>query len=205
MKPPASVYTHCDELDKLPVKNRKNWITESSLICTLLKPNASVLQVGCANGSRLIDLKQKRPDLHIVGIDIEEDLLSDARENAKNAAMNIETRLCDITVPEACAGLEYFDYVLCLNNTLGYIPDEEGALANMRLLGTQVLISVYSDQFSDELAREYFQTLGLEIQTIEKNRFTLKDFTSVKRYSLAEVESWGGEITETPLGYLCIL
>ncbi len=205
MKPPAFIYTHCDELDRLPAESRDNWITESALICSLLKPKATVLQVGCADASRLIDLKTKRPDVSFLGIDIEQDLLKVARENIAKADMQLETRLCDITADEKCAALGHFDYVLCLNNTLGYIPDEAAALRNMRYLGSQTFVSVYGEQFIDELARQYFKTLGLDVRTIEGNWFTFEDFMSVKRYSREEVEQWGGNITETPLGYLCIL
>ena len=205
MKKPASVYTQYDKLDQLPVKNRDNWLQESALICSLLKANASLLQVGCANASRLIDLKTKRPDVRFLGIDIEEDLLKDAQENIAKAGLQVETRMCDITANEKCVALGHFDYVLCLNNTLGYIPDEAAALQNMRSLGSLVFISVYGEQFIDDLARQYFKTLGLTVRTIEGNRFTFDDFSSVKRYTREEVEQWGGKITETPLGYLCIL
>ncbi|MSR68126.1 hypothetical protein EXS65_04895 [Candidatus Peribacteria bacterium] len=92
MPTPSSVYTHCDELDHLPGKNRKNWIFESALICKTLKQNATVLQVGCANASRLIDLQRKRPDLHFLGIDIDEALLSDARRNIVETEMTIDSR-----------------------------------------------------------------------------------------------------------------
>lgn len=201
----SSVYTHCDELDRLPVKNRENWLTESSLICELLKPNASVLQIGCANASRLIDLQRKRPNLHFLGIDIDEALLSDARRNIAKAEMTIGTKHCDITSREQCEELGHFDYVLCLNNTLGYIPDEKAALANMHLLGKKILISVYTEQFTDSLAREYFGVLGLKIQKIENNRFTFEDFTSVKRYTRKEIQKWGGTMTKTILGSLCTL
>lgn len=205
MQDPASVYTHCDELDRLPAKNRENWLLESALICELLKPNATVLQVGCADGSRLIDLQSKRPDLHFLGIDIEEELLSDAQKKIAAAGMKIETRLCDITSDEQCVALGHFDYVLCLNNTLGYIPDEAAAMKNMRVLGSQVLISVYDEKFTDDLTREYFATLGLTIATIENDRFIFEDFTSVKRYTKEEIKKWGGTRIETPLGSLCIL
>ncbi len=205
MPSPCSVYTHCDELERIPAKNRENWLLESALICKLLKPNATVLQIGCANASRLIDLQTKRPDIHSLGIDIEEKLLSDARENIAKAKMNIDTRLCDITSDEQCAALGDFDYVLCLNNTLGYIPDEEAALRHMKALGKEVLLSVYSDPFSDELAREYFATLGLKVMKIEENRFIFGDFSSVKRYAQEEIERWGGSMIATTLGSLCTL
>lgn len=205
MQTPATVYTHCDELEQLPAENRDNWLQESAVISSLLKTNASVLQVGCANASRLIDLKTRRPDVRFLGIDIEEDLLKDARRNIEKAGLQLETRLCDITADEKCAALGHFDYVLCLNNTLGYIPDESAALRNMKSLGSQVLMSVYGEKFGDDLAQQYFTTLGLKVQTIADNRFTFADFSSVKRYARADVDSWGGLITETPLGYLCIL
>jgi hypothetical protein len=94
----------------------------------------------------------------------------------------------DITDPPE---LGHFDWIVCLNHTLGYIADEGEAIANMRLLGDRLAISVYGERFDDVLAERYFRVIG-------------EDGTVVRRYTRADVQAWGGEIVETPLGYLCL-
>ena len=75
----------------------------------------------------------------------------------------------------------------------------------MKKLGKVVGISVYGERFSDDLARAYFESIKLEIDHIENDHFVMRDFSTVKRYSKKEVESWNGKITETPIGYFCVL
>ncbi|EKD43737.1 MAG: hypothetical protein ACD_72C00152G0006 [uncultured bacterium] len=101
--------------------------------------------------------------------------------------------------------MSLFDYVICLNNTLGYIPEYDKAIKNMRKLGKTVIVSVYGEKFDNDLAREYFDSIKLEIDHIDGDKFVMKDFTTVKRFSKKEVESWSGEVIETPVGYFCIL
>ena len=56
----------------------------------------------------------------------------------------------------------------------------------------------------NDLAKEYFDSLGLTIRAIQGDEFIMEDFTSVKRYSRENIETWGGNITETTVGYFCI-
>jgi hypothetical protein len=67
------------------------------------------------------------------------------------------------------------------------------------------VISVYGEKFSDDLAKEYFESIGLSIDNIQGNTFVMEDFTKVKRYDRQTVDNWGGEVTETPVGYFCEL
>ncbi len=203
MKSPASIYTHCDELEKLPEKHRLNWLYEFDRLCDLLPKGATVLQVGSMDGSRILRFLKKRPDLRITGLEIDRELADVSRENIEASAMNAEIVTGDITAPPPT--LKKYQHVLCLNHTLGYIPDQESALRNMRKLGDSVIVSVYGEKFTDALAHEYFSALGLEIDEIVPDLIKFKDFTSVKRYTRNDIEAWNGRIEETPLGYLCIL
>lgn len=203
MKNPASIYTHCDELEKLPEGNRQNWLHELKRLSALIPSNATVLQIGSMDATRIMRLLEKRPDLKMTGIEIDGELADLARKNIQASGKRADIVTGDITKPPS--ELKRHNYVLCLNNTLGYIPDEDGALKHMRRLGDHVIISVYGEAFTDALAKQYFETLGLEIDRIEKNRIHFKDFSSVKRYTRREIEQWKGTIEETPIGYLCIL
>lgn len=198
MAQPAETYIHCDELEKLPKDNRDNWEYELSLVCGLLPEAATVLQVGCMDGTRIRRLLSSRHDLRITGLDIEEDLLTIARKKCPDA----EFVLGDITAPPP---LPRFGSVLCLNNTIGYIPLWQKALANMRALGNTVVVSVYGERFTDAHAQAYFAALGLTVEHIENDTIRLGGFTDVKRFTRKEVEAWGGTTAETPLGYCCTM
>ena len=198
MPSPDEVYVHCDELNKIPTVCRKNWETELRLLREKLPLNAHVLQVGSMDGTRMIALLDVRPDLQITGIEIERKLVEICRANLKQAQKMAECICGDITIPTP---MEIFDYVICLNNTLGYISEQENALKNMRSLGRNVIISVYGEQFSDALALAYFKSLDLTIDAINGKTFMLHDFGTVRTYSRADAESWHGNIVETPIGY----
>lgn len=197
-----NVYTKCDELENLPPQNRENWLYEIELLRKEIPLNASVLQVGCMDGTRILKLLRERPDLHITGLEIEPVFIPIAQAKIAHAKLKATFLPGDITAPPP---LPVFDYVVCLNNTLGYILDEEKAMSEMRKLGKKVIISIYGEKFTDDLACTYFKTINLNVDKIENNRFYIKNFSSVKRYTKKEVENWGGKIIETPVGYFCIL
>jgi hypothetical protein len=108
--------------------------------------------------------------------------------------------LGDVTKPLKVSD---FDSVICLNNTLGYIPDQEKTLEAMKKLGKKVIVSVFGEAFTDESAKSYFTSIGLAIRSIDGNTFVMDDFVNVLRYSKEVVGSWHGEVTITPLGYFC--
>jgi SAM-dependent methyltransferase len=200
---PNEVYVKCDELDNIPKLNKDNWLKEIELLSKEFPLNSKVLQIGCMDGTRIIALLDKRPDLKITGLDIEGYMVEKIKENLKKYNYSADVILGDITKPVGVSG---FDYVICLNNTLGYIFEEEKAINNMRGLGDKVIISVYGEKFDDSLGKDYFKAINLEVERIENNIFITKDFTNIKRYTRKDVEGWNPkEVIETPIGYLCIL
>ena len=202
MPTPTDVYIKCDELDNIPKLNKDNWIEEIELITKELSLNAKVLQVGCMDGTRILSILEKRPDLEITGLDCEKDMIERSKENLKKIGFNADFVHADITDPSQLSG---FDYVICLNNTLGYIIEEQKALENMKKIGKTVIISLYGEKFTDELAKEYFSSINLQLEKIEGNVFHTKEFVNVKRYTRNGVEEFGGRIIETPIGYFCII
>ncbi len=202
MPSPNEVYVKCDELDNVPYPNKENWLFEIELLKKELSLNASVLQVGCMNGTRMIALLKARPDLKITGLDMEKDMIEASKINLEKLGFKAELIHSDITEPQPVSG---FDYVVCLNNTLGYIPEQEKAIENMKELGKTVILSVYGEKFTNKLAQEYFKSINLELKGIENNVFHTKEFVNIKRYTEEEVEKWNGKIIETPIGYFCII
>lgn len=72
-----------------------------------VKPNSSVLDVGCGNGRLLLGLPKK---ISYTGIDFSTTLLGKAIDNHPNAHF-IET---DITVPNVWKQLPQYDYIFCI-------------------------------------------------------------------------------------------
>jgi len=194
------VYSKCDDLDNIPPEMRDNYLCESELLAELLPRNSSVLQVGSMDGERIIRLLKLRPDLQAAGLELEEFFVKTAKERIAKAGFKAEFIHGDITSPP---NLPTFDYVICLNNTLGYIQEEEKALDGMKALGKKLIISVYGERFTDKLAKRYFASIGLRVDQIKGDLFEMKDFTSVRHYHRQDVEKWKGVITETPVGYFC--
>jgi 2-polyprenyl-3-methyl-5-hydroxy-6-metoxy-1,4-benzoquinol methylase len=72
-----------------------------------IKPNSSVLDVGCGNGRLLIGLPKK---IKYTGLDISSELLKEAEKKYPNHQF-IET---DITNPSIWKHLPKFDYIFCV-------------------------------------------------------------------------------------------
>jgi SAM-dependent methyltransferase len=202
MPKPSDVYVKCDDLDNIPAIMRDNYLFESNLLHEKLAKNSTVLQVGSMDGERAIRLLKERPDLHITGLEVEKSLVELADQKVSAAHLRMQSICGDITNPPS---LSLFDYVMCTNNTLGYIPDQQAALESMRSLSKEVFVSVFGEKFTNKLAEEYFHSLGLSIGDIKYNTFTLKDFTQVKRYSRDDVEIWSKDVIDSPVGYFCLV
>lgn len=180
-------YLLCDQLEKLPVLNKENWLFEIDVLTRTLPHRARILQIGSCDGTRIIRLHERRPDLILSGLEIDPELHKIAQQKITEAGITANLICGDITNPH---GLPGYDYVLCLNNTLGYIPDEAAAMKHMKKLGKHVIISVFGEDFNTDRAQEYFAALEI------------KDYSWIRTYTEAQVRSWGGHMTITPLGYL---
>ncbi len=202
MAKPEEIYVNCDVLEKIPKIMQENWLFELDFLSKHLPKNATILQIGSMDGTRILRLLKIRPDLQITGLEIEQGFVTLARKNIANAGLNATFIHGDITNPPK---LPLFDYVLCLNHTLGYIPDQKKALYAMQQLGKETIISVYGEKFDEKLANKYFASINLKLEKVENDFFIFKDFTRVRRYTKKEVLAFGGTVLETPVGYLCIL
>jgi SAM-dependent methyltransferase len=180
------IFVKCDQLEGLPEPNRRNYLFELDLLEERLPMGARVLQVGSMDGERAVRLLKRRPDIQFTGLEIDPELVELAQQNVAAAGVRAKFVTGDITKPPK---LSHFDWVLCLNHSLGYIADEKAALRGMRRLGEIVAVSVYGQRFDVGLAREYFGAIGLA------------DYGWVRRYRLADVREWGGGVLETPIGY----
>jgi SAM-dependent methyltransferase len=197
------IFVKCDELERLPSENRQNYLFELEWLARQLPHGCRVLQVGSMDGMRVVRLLEVRPDLVLTGLEIESDLVTLARQTVLEHDMDAEFVHGDATAPPVELGS--YDYVICLNNTLGYIPEAELAVKQMKKLAGIVVLSVYGEKFDDELAQRYFAAIGLAVREIVDDMIMLRDFSSVQRFPHSAVVGWGGDVIETPIGYLTIL
>jgi release factor glutamine methyltransferase len=59
--------------------------------------HARVLDIGVGSGAIALALKDERPDVHVVGVDVSRDALSLARENADALGLDVELREGDVS------------------------------------------------------------------------------------------------------------
>jgi SAM-dependent methyltransferase len=157
----ARNFMECDALEKIPQLYRDSYNLETEFVLSLFALNATVLQIGSMDGARIMWLLEKRPDVQITGLEIDEEVVKISKENFKNKAIIL---LGDITNPPH---LGTFDYVICLNNTSRYIKDYEKEIQEMKKLGKMAIISVYAEKFTDDRAKEYFTVLQLPVATMK--------------------------------------
>lgn len=197
------IFVKCDELDRLPAGNRDNYLFELEWLASELPQGCHMLQVGSMDGMRIVRLLEVRPDVIPTGLEIEGDLVRLARHTVSQHGMSASFVHGDITAPPV--GLDCYDYTICLNNTLGYIPNVNAAIDQMKKTAPTVVISVYGEKFDDALAERYFDAIGLAVREIVDDTIVLKDFSSVRRFPRSVVSTWGGRVIETPIGYLTTL
>ncbi len=195
-------YVHCDDLEKLPPLHAENYTSETDFLVSVLPKKSRVLQIGSMDGTRISRLFEQRSDLNLTGLEIDHSLVVCARSFLKHHKVPAEIIEGDITAPIEVVAKGAYDFVICLNHTLGYIPDQDKAVEMMKQYGKRVVVSVYGEAWTPELAQEYFAVLGLLITEVHDDGFLLDDGSVIHRYSRKEVEKWGGKVLPTPLGYM---
>lgn len=112
-----------------------------------LQPLASVLDVGCAKGFLLYDLKYHRPDLTVFGIDISEYAVETALSEVKcNIALGCATDLSRF-------GDKSFDLVISINTVHNLLYDEcKQAIREIERVGKNKFIVVDAWRNADEEA-----------------------------------------------------
>lgn len=195
----TKTFQACDDLEHIPQQNAENYRFETDYLIRTLPQHARVVQVGSMDGRRALALYAGRPDLKIIGLEIESELVEIAQKNAAEHADSISFVRGDVTRP---GDIPECDYVVCLNNTLGYIPDRDRAITEMRK-SAKAIISVYGEVFDWSLACDYFVSLGTDVIEFSDIEITTKDLGTIHRFTKEEVVSWGaGELVQTPIGYL---
>jgi ubiquinone/menaquinone biosynthesis C-methylase UbiE len=200
------IFQNVDILEKLNPLNRENWKFETKFLIKTIKPNSKVLQIGCTLGDRLIVLWDNIKPIELWGIDIDPELIKQCKKRLEKLGIKANLFVADAqNFPDFSIK---FDYVICLNNTLGYIPNDKKAVKEMkRVTKGKLIVSIYTDtKFTNQVAKDYFNSVGGKIEKIKDNVIYTNEVT-MKRYSKENIRDLFGnkvELIETHLGFICI-
>lgn len=190
---PRTLFNMDKILDKLPAPNRQNWYFETDFLIDYIKPNSKVLQIGSCDGIRIDYLANKRKDWKFIGLEIDPKLSKEANKRLKKYNGRAKSVMGDARkIP---LKKKSFDYVICLNNTLGYIPDDKTVIQELKRVtkpGGKIIISVYGTDWNNRMAKNYFKTLLVKKIRITGNKFLI-DGLKMKRYSRKDVTNLLGK------------
>jgi hypothetical protein len=214
-------YLRGDAHDETPPLNQANYAFEDEHLAPILLRGVSrALQVGCMNGDRVVRYSRWAEQTRIDGLEMSAALAAIAQDNVDAAGLDATIFRADVTDLGTVTSLPTarYDVVYALNNTLGFIPDTQKAMAGMRFMskGTIALSVFGAEVFNNERALAYYTSMGFDRAAIEidGNTFHLPDAggarSEVRRFTREEVYTWGAQdpasrVIETPLGYCCIL
>ncbi len=135
---------------------------EVRTLCEHIRPNSSVLDIGCGNGETLIELS-KRNNCIGTGVDFADDMIEEARKSAVASELPTEIEFEVGEVPKLNPALHVVDYAIterCLINLDTYEEQHEAIvniLDHVRSGGTYLMLE-HSQQGLDgvnELRQEF--------------------------------------------------
>ena len=152
---------------------------EIKFISEYIKPDSSILEIGCGYGRLLKILSKKSKQL--VGIDFSKRMVELSKQNLKEE-QNVSIQLME--ADKLTFKNDFFDYVVCLDNSFGNMPKIElDVLKEMKRVckkGGEIILSVFSENAKD-VQIENYERIGLtEIQDdnliLEKTKEEIKNF-----------------------------
>ena len=199
------------------VLNKKFWPqelkeylkAEDNYLLKVLKPNSIILDVGCGEGRHLKLLAKISKKLF--GIDYSKSMLEIARKELSNFN-KIELFLEEAN--KTHFQNNYFDYSICMFNTLGNISKskQKDVLVELKRITKKygkIIISVYSEN-ALETQKEFYKNIGLDIiktdddfvytkQNINSERFTKEKLENLFIFANSKAKI----IQLTPISYVC--
>ncbi|MEK6833128.1 MAG: class I SAM-dependent methyltransferase, partial [Nanoarchaeota archaeon] len=160
---------------------------EIEFISEHIKPNSSILEIGCGYG-RLLKIMAKKSK-QLVGIDFSNRMVELSKKNLEGKE-NVDIQLME--ADKLTFNDNFFDYVVCLDNSFGNMPKIElDVLKEMKRVcknGGEIIISVFSENAKD-VQRENYERIGLtNIKDDGKAIHTAEGFYS-RRFAKEELKS----------------
>ncbi|HOI97663.1 MAG TPA: class I SAM-dependent methyltransferase [Candidatus Pacearchaeota archaeon] len=189
----------------------KDWFQkEADYLKGRIKPNATILDVGCGFGRHIQMLAGFSKA--VVGIDNDKIMIDKANENLKNFD-NVKLFLQDAGKMEFSD--DTFDYVVCANNTFGNFREAKSHILNeMKRVCKkegEIIISVYSED-ALEIRKNDYEKVGLHITKIEGGKVTTKEGLISEQFSKDQLIKIFRPLDLTvsinkltPISYICVL
>lgn len=160
---------------------------EIEFISKHIKPNSSILEIGCGYG-RLLKIMAKKSK-RLVGIDFSNRMIELSKKNLEGEE-NVDIQLME--ADELAFNDGSFDYVVCLDNSFGNMPKIElDVLKEMKRVcknGGEIIISVFSENAKDIQKENYERIRLTNIQDDGTAFHTAEGFYS-RRFTKEELKS----------------
>ena len=169
-----------------PLKYQKYIQEETELLKSKLKGADKILEAGVGIGRLIPELAPIVKEF--VGIDNANLMLKKSEEIARNFK-NVKIIKGNLEELNKVLSGDYFEYSLCVWNTLGNVEDEVEVLKNLsEITAKSIFITVYlKGTLADR--KDWYKTLGIGISKIdeEKEIFYSKSGLKSKSYNLADM------------------
>ncbi len=179
----AKMKLYVDETVLIPrpeTEELVEWIIED-VLCTMPDVRCSMLDVGTGSGCIGIALKKNLPDADVCVVDISEDALKVARQNAVQHKTDLHFSVINILDEEARKALPLFDYII---SNPPYIKENEASEMGENVLKFEPHLALFVPDNNPLLFYDAISTFGL--QHLKENG---KLFFEIN-------EAYGGEVKE---------
>lgn len=170
-----------------PLKYKKYIEEETELLKLKLKGTNRILEAGVGIGRLIPDLAPIVKEF--VGIDNADLMLKKSQEVAKEFS-NVKIMKGELENLSKLFPHNYFDFSLCVWNTLGNVKDEVQILKEIaQVTKKSIFITVYhKDTLEDR--KNWYKTVGVEIFKVDEENeiFYSESGLKSKSYSLEEIE-----------------
>jgi len=170
-----------------PLEYKKYIKEEQKLIINKVKGSNKVLEAGVGIG-RIIPFIAPKIKL-FVGIDNANLMLTESRQISKKYK-NVEIRELDIEELNQNYPTNYFDYSLCIWNTLGNVKNEVKVLSQLsKVTSKEIIITVYK-KGTIENRKNWYNKVGIDIKKIDSKKeiFYTSSGLKSKSYNLEDIK-----------------
>jgi len=167
----------------------KNYISqETAFLKSRLTGAGKILDGGVGIGRLIPELAPIVGEF--VGIDNSELMIEKSSEIARHFP-NVRILTCDLEVVSEKFPEKYFDYSLCVWNTLGNVIDEVAVLKQLnKVTSKSIFLTVYSKGTIED-RKKWYSKVGIEIKRIDEKKeiFYSKSGLKSKSYSFDEIKA----------------